>query len=79
MRISVSRSKNAASYYIVDSFRDLSGKVKTKIVQKLGTEESIRAEHGDVDPMIWAKEKLLGITFLIQSQPNKAIVFLPAK
>ncbi len=58
MRISVSRSKNAASYYIVDSFRDLSGKVKTKIVQKLGTEESIRAEHGDVDPMIWAKEKL---------------------
>ena len=27
----------------------------------------------------FAKSKVLGITFLIQSQPNKAIVFLPAK
>ena len=42
MRLSVSRTKNACSYYIIDSFRGLDGKVKTKVIEKLGTEKHIK-------------------------------------
>ena len=42
MRLSVSRTKNACSYYIIDSYRGLDGKVKTKVIEKLGTEKHIK-------------------------------------
>ena len=42
MRLSFSRTKNACSYYIIDSYRDLDGKVKTKVIEKLGTEKYIK-------------------------------------
>ena len=42
MRLSVSITKISCSYYIIDSFRGLDGKVKTKVIEKLGTEKHIK-------------------------------------
>ena len=41
MRLSFSRTKNACSYYIIDSYRGLDGKVKTKVIEKLGANSSV--------------------------------------
>ena len=58
MRLSVSRTKNACSYYIIDSFRGLDGKVKTKIIEKLGTEKHIKETYGVEDAELWCRQYL---------------------
>ena len=55
MRLMVSKSKNAASLYVVKSTYD-KGTRSTKVVEKLGTEKDLRKKLGDKDPYEWAKE-----------------------
>ena len=58
MRLSVSRTKNACSYYIIDSFRGLDGKVKTKVIEKLGTEKHIKETYSVEDAELWCRQYL---------------------
>ena len=55
MRLQVSQSKNAASFYVVKSFY-ADGKRSNKVVERLGTYEELKVRLGDRDPYEWAKE-----------------------
>ena len=59
MKVQVSKSKNACSYYITKGFRDPeTGKPTTKVVEKLGNEAAIRAKIGpDADIMEWCRAR----------------------
>ena len=54
MRVSVSKSKNAMSLYIIESVYTKKGKHTSRVVKKLGTLEDLSKEHDD--PMAWARE-----------------------
>ena len=55
MKLLVSKSKNSASLYVQKAFRE-NGVSTSKIVEKLGTEEELRAKLNGRDPYEWAKE-----------------------
>ena len=55
MRLQISRTKNAASFYVVQSVYE-NGKRTNKIKEKLGTYEDLKAKLGDTDPYEWAEE-----------------------
>lgn len=54
MRLSISRSKNSASYYVIKTVY-VNGKEKTEIVEKLGTETELREKLAGADPEEWAR------------------------
>ena len=57
MRLQTSRTKNAESFYIVESIY-VDGKRSNKVVKKLGTLEQIVARIGpDKDPYEWGREQ----------------------
>ena len=54
MRLSVTKSKNAQSLYVIKSFtRD--GKRSSKVVKKLGTYKELKEKLNGEDPIEWAK------------------------
>ncbi len=55
MRLQISKTKNAASFYVVKSVYE-NGKRTNKIQEKLGTYKELKAKLGDRDPYEWAKE-----------------------
>ena len=55
MRLKISRSKNAASYYVTKTVYE-GTREKTITVEKLGTEEQIRAAHPGIEPEAWARQ-----------------------
>lgn len=55
MRLQISKTKNAASFYVVKSVYS-NGKRTNKIIEKLGTEIELREKLGDKDPYEWAEE-----------------------
>lgn len=55
MRLKVSKSKNAASFYVTKTIY-VGKKQKTITVEKLGTETSLREKINGKDPYEWAKE-----------------------
>lgn len=56
MRLKVSRSKNAASLYVIKSiYNSRTQSNYSKIVEKLGTETEIRKKLNGADPHEWAK------------------------
>lgn len=59
MKVQVSKSKNACSYYVTKGFRDpITGRSTTKVVAKLGNEETIRALIGpDADILQWCRKQ----------------------
>ncbi len=63
MRLNVVRSKNAASLYIIKSYRE-NGKNTSKIIEKLGTEEELREKLGGKDPYEWGRERAKELTRL---------------
>jgi hypothetical protein len=55
MRLKVSKSKNAASLYVIKSVYNPKTQSNTsKIVEKLGTEASLRKKLNGKDPYKWA-------------------------
>lgn len=54
MRLQVSKTKNAASFYIVKSVYE-NGKRSNKVVEKLGTYDALKEKLGDQDPYEWAE------------------------
>lgn len=56
MKLTVSRSKNSASFYVQKSIRKENGSVTTITVEKLGNLDEVRAKAGGRDPYVWAQE-----------------------
>ena len=80
MHLTVSKSKNSTSFYMLQSISG-NGKHTTKIVEKLGTEEQIRKEHPGVDPYEWAKAYVAEQTRLEKEgkEPDIIAKFKPSK
>ena len=56
MRLSSTKTKNAESFYAIQTVTK-NGKQTTKVVEKLGTLEGIKTKIGkDKDPYEWARE-----------------------
>lgn len=55
MRLQISKTKNAASFYVVKSVY-VNGKRTNKVEEKLGTYDELKAKLGDRDPYEWAEE-----------------------
>lgn len=56
MKLTVSKSKNSASFYVQKSIRKENGSVTTITVEKLGNIDEVKAKAGGKDPYIWAQE-----------------------
>ncbi|NLZ83197.1 MAG: transposase, partial [Clostridiales bacterium] len=59
MKLTISKSKNAESFYISKGYINDSGKSTSVIVRKLGTLADLSKEHGPTreDVVAWAKEE----------------------
>ena len=59
MKVNTSKSKNAESFYIKQSYIDGNGKSTSRTIRKLGTLNELLMEHGPTrdDVMAWAKEQ----------------------
>ena len=73
MRLKVSRSKNAASLYVIESTY-INGIHSSRIVEKLGTEEELRKKLDGADPYEWAKEYVAELTKLDKERKRKTMV-----
>ena len=56
MKLTVSKSKNSASFYVQKSIRKPNGSVTTVTIEKLGNLEQVRSKAGGADPYAWAQE-----------------------
>lgn len=73
MRLSVSRSKNAASLYVIESTY-INGVHSSKIVEKLGTYDELKKKLGGQDPYEWAKEYIAELNKLDKEKNRKVLV-----
>lgn len=56
MKLTVSKSKNSASFYVQKSIRKSNGSTTTITIEKLGNIDKVRAKAGGKDPYVWAQE-----------------------
>ena len=56
MKLTVSKSKNSASFYVQKTIRKPDGKVTTITIEKLGNLTEVTAKAGGKDPYVWAQE-----------------------
>ncbi len=56
MKLTVSKSKNSASFYVQKTIRKPNGSVTTVTVEKLGNLTEVKAKAGGKDPYVWAQE-----------------------
>lgn len=80
MRLQISKSKNAASFYVTKSVYD-KGKRTSKIVEKLGTYDELKSKLGDKDPYEWAKEYVEELTRLEKEGKEPVVIaeYSPSK
>ena len=73
MRLSLSKSKNATSFYVI---KDVTKNKKrtTKIVEKLGTEAELRERLNGEDPYEWAKKYIEELNKKEKEQTRDVIV-----
>lgn len=55
MKLTVSKSKNSASFYVQKSIRKSNGSVTTITIEKLGNLDEVRSKAGGEDPYVWAQ------------------------
>lgn len=56
MKLTISRSKNSASFYVQKTIRKSNGSVTTVTVEKLGNLSEVTAKAAGKDPFVWAQE-----------------------
>ena len=80
MRLQVSKTKNAASFYVVKSVY-LDGKRTNKVVEKLGTYEELKEKLGYKDTYEWAEEYVKNLNRLEKEnkQPDVIAKYSPIK
>lgn len=75
MRLKVSKSKNAASLYVIKSIYDSRTQSNTSvIVEKLGTEKELREKLNGADPYEWAREYIKKLNQEEKMQQREVIV-----
>lgn len=82
MRLQVSKTKNAASFYVVQSIYDRKTKKRSNIiVEKLGTYEMLKEQYPDQDPYEWAKKyvETLNEEEKKQKEPSLQMSFSPSE
>lgn len=79
MRLQVSKTKNAASFYVVKSVY-VDGKRTNKIVEKLGTYEELKEKLDNKDPYEWAKKYVENLNRLEKEnkQPDVIAKYSPS-
>jgi len=79
MRLSVTRSKNSTSLYVIKSTYE-NGIRSTKVVEGLGTLEELKQKLGEQDPMEWAKAYIDELNQKEKENRQEVIVkYSPAK
>ena len=79
MRLQISRTKNAASLYMVKSTY-IDGKHSSRVVEKLGTVAELEKKLNGVDPIEWAKEYVAEKTKEEEEQKREIMLkYSPAK
>jgi len=80
MKLTVSRSKNSASFYVQKSIRKKDGTISSMTVEKLGNLDEVRAKANGKDPYVWAQEYVNELNRR-EYEEQKAIIisFAPAK
>lgn len=80
MRLSVIKSKNAASFYVIKSVT-IDGKRTSKIVEKLGTYDDLIKKLNGRDPYEWAKEYVEELTRLEKEGKEPVVIaeYSPSK
>ena len=73
MRLSVSKSVNSASLYIIKSIYE-NGVRSTKVVEKLGTEKELREKLNGADPYKWAKQYIAELTRKEEEGQREALI-----
>ena len=73
MRLQISKSKNAASFYVTKSVYN-KGKRTSKIVEKLGTYDELKSKLGDKDPYEWAKKYVAELTRLEKEGKEPVVI-----
>lgn len=56
IKLTVSKSKNSASFYVQKTIRKSNGSVTTVTVEKLGNLTEVTSKAGGKDPYVWAQE-----------------------
>lgn len=75
MRLKVTKSKNAASLYVIKSvYNSKTQSNSSKIVEKLGTEIELREKLNGADPYEWAKEYIKRLNEEEKEQTRKILV-----
>lgn len=82
MKVDTTKSKNAESFYIRQSFVNTDGKTTSKTIRKLGTLKDLLVEHGPTrdDVMRWAREQARIETekYKVQEKAKTVLVALHA-
>lgn len=79
MRLSISKSKNATSLYVIQSVYE-NGKRSTKVVEKLGTVAELQQKLNGQEPIEWAKAYIDELNKKEEEQSRDVIVkYSPSK
>ena len=80
MRLQISKTKNAASYYVIKTVYS-NGKKMNKIQEKLGTEKELKEKLVDVDVEQWARAYVEEINRLEleNKEPDVIAKYSPSK
>jgi len=73
MKLTISKSKNAASLYVTKSTY-INGKHSSKIVEKLGTYAELQEKLGGEDPIVWAKAYIEELTKKEKEENQEVLV-----
>lgn len=68
MKLKISRSKNSCTLYVQKAYRDKTGKSTSKIVERIGSLEEVRAKAGGQNPIEWAKAYVQKLTLAEKEQ-----------
>lgn len=81
MKVDTTKSKNAESFYIRQSYVNSEGKSTSKTIRKLGTLNELLVEHGPTrdDVMRWAKEQARIETEKYKAQKDVKTVLIPLR
>jgi transposase len=56
MKLTVSKSKNSASFYVQKTIRRNNGSITSITIEKLGNLDEVKTKAGGKDPYVWAQE-----------------------
>lgn len=80
MKLTVSKSKNSASFYVQKSIRKADGSVTSITIEKLGNLDVVRTKAGGKDPYVWAQEYVNELNRKEYEEQKEIIVsYAPAK